>query len=108
MPNSRVLTAADLDPVVGANAARAQRVTTAATLFSDPLVPIATVAGVMLLTVLAISTARTAGLVAVGHARDGDDRRRHLLHEPGRGAREDARVGPARARSCLWVHFLER
>jgi signal transduction histidine kinase len=64
MPNSRVLTAADLDPVVGANAARAQRVTTAATLFSDPLVPIATVAGVMLLTVLAISTARTAGLVA--------------------------------------------
>jgi signal transduction histidine kinase len=64
MPNSRALTAADLDPGVEANPARPQRVTTAATLFSDPLVPIATVAGVMLLTVLAISTARTAGLVA--------------------------------------------
>lgn len=64
MPTSRALTASDVDHPVGGVASRPTRVTTAATLFNDPLVPMLTVAGVMLLTVLAISTARTAGLVA--------------------------------------------
>jgi signal transduction histidine kinase len=63
MPNSRALIETDLDVSVGTSPAR-QRITTARTLFSDPLVPMMTVVGVLLLTVLAISTARTAGLVA--------------------------------------------
>jgi signal transduction histidine kinase len=64
MPNSRALTASDIDTASGASLVHARRTTTAASLFNDPLVPIATVVGVMLLAVLAISTARTAGLVA--------------------------------------------
>lgn len=64
MPNSRALTASDIDTASGASLVHARRTTTAVSLFNDPLVPIATVVGVMLLTVLAISTARTAGLVA--------------------------------------------
>ncbi len=63
MAHSRALNATDVE-VKGAAAARAPRVTTAATLFADPLIPMITVVGVMVLTVLAISTARTAGLVA--------------------------------------------
>ncbi|MCA3717677.1 MAG: histidine kinase, partial [Brevundimonas sp.] len=64
MPNSRALTASDIDIAAGSSLVRGRRTATAASLFNDPLVPIATVVGVMLLTVLAISTARTAGLVA--------------------------------------------
>jgi len=65
MAHSRAMNATDLEgTAVGPSALRPQRVMTAATLFGDPLVPMLTVAGVMVLTVLAISTARTAGLVA--------------------------------------------
>ncbi len=64
MPHSRALTASDVETPAGAASPRSGRVVTAATLFSDPMIPMLTVAGVMLLTVLAISTARTAGLVA--------------------------------------------
>jgi len=61
MASSRAMNASDA--ATGASA-RAPRVTTAATLFADPLIPMLTIVGVMILTVLAISTARTAGLVA--------------------------------------------
>lgn len=64
MTNSRVLTAPEIDPV-GDSFAPAARKATVTSLFNDPIAPIVTVVGVMLLTVLAISTARTAGLVAV-------------------------------------------
>ncbi|OYX32943.1 MAG: histidine kinase [Brevundimonas subvibrioides] len=65
MAYSRAMNSTDAEVGgLGAVSSRAPKVTTAATLFAEPLVPMITVVGVMILTVLAISTARTAGLVA--------------------------------------------
>ena len=63
MPYSAMI-ATDLEaPTGAAQSAATVRVTTAASLFAAPLVPMVTVVGVMILTVLAIATSRTAGLV---------------------------------------------
>jgi len=65
MISSRVMTATDADVVdPTASSVRAPRVTTAAGLFAQPLIPILTVAAVTLLTLGAIGTFRTADLIA--------------------------------------------
>lgn len=65
MINSRAMISTDAGVVEPASAlARASRETTANDLFARPLAPMATAAGVTLLTLIAISTFRTADLVA--------------------------------------------
>lgn len=71
MAQARALGATDLDfseaPVVPVRPA----VTTAASLFAQPLAPMLTVLGVAVLVILAITSARTAGLVAALWAANG-------------------------------------
>ncbi len=71
MRQSRAMTATDAEPGVGASTRRTGRKSDAASLFIQPLTPILTVLGVTLLVVVAVSTARTAGMIAALWAANG-------------------------------------
>ncbi len=72
MTHSSAMTATEADVAEpAATVARAPRVTTAATLFAEPLVPMLTVVAVALLTLVAISAFRRADMVAALCAANG-------------------------------------
>lgn len=71
MPTARALGATDPDLKEAPVLASRPAVTTAASLFAQPLAPMLTVLGVALLVILAITTARTSGLVATVWAANG-------------------------------------
>ena len=71
MAHARALGATDLDFSEAPSVPVRPGVTTAASLFAQPLVPMLTVLGVAVLVILAITTARTAGLVAALWAANG-------------------------------------
>ena len=71
MPHVRALGATDLDYAEAQIAPARPVVTTAASLFTQPLAPMLTVLGVAVLVIVAITTARTAGLVAALWAANG-------------------------------------
>jgi signal transduction histidine kinase len=71
MPQTRAITATDVEPFEPAAAARPGRTSTAAALFAQPLAPMLTVLAVAVLVIVAISTARTADMVAALWAANG-------------------------------------
>jgi len=71
MHTVRAFGATDLEPVEAPSATVRPAVTTAASLFANPLAPMLTVLGVAALVIVAIATARTAGLVAALWAANG-------------------------------------
>jgi len=71
MAHARAFGATDLDSTEVPTAPVRPVVTTAASLFAQPLAPMLTVLGVAVLVIVAISTARTAGLVAALWAANG-------------------------------------
>jgi len=71
MAHARALGATDLEITEAQTAPVRPVVTTAAGLFAQPLAPMLTVLGVAVLVILAITTARTAGLVAALWAANG-------------------------------------
>lgn len=71
MPHSRAMTATDTEVFEIAAPVREGARSTAAGLFAQPLTPMATVLGVTVLVFLAISTARTADMVAALWAANG-------------------------------------
>lgn len=71
MAQPRAIGATDLDLPEPANAPSRTVVTSAASLFAQPMAPMLTVLGVALLVVLAITTTRTAGLLAALWAANG-------------------------------------
>ncbi|WP_269516201.1 sensor histidine kinase [Brevundimonas subvibrioides] len=71
MANARALGATDLEFSEAPGVTVRQAVTTAASLFAQPLAPMLTVLGVAVLVILAVTTARTAGLVAALWAANG-------------------------------------
>lgn len=71
MLQSRAMPATDPEPAIDSAAPRVMRNTGAAGLFMQPLTPILTVLGVTVLVVVAISTARTADMIAAMWAANG-------------------------------------
>ena len=72
MLQSRAITASDAEAIEPAAApARAERTSTAAGLFAQPLVPMLTVLAVAILVFAAIETARTSGMIAALWAANG-------------------------------------
>ncbi|WP_309627912.1 ATP-binding protein [Brevundimonas sp.] len=71
MPQTRAITATDAEALEPAAAARPGRTSTAAALFAQPLAPMLTVLAVAVLVIVAISTARTADMVAALWAANG-------------------------------------
>ena len=71
MSQTRAITATDAEALEPAAAARPGRTSTAAALFAQPLAPMLTVLGVTLLVIVAISTARTADMIAALWAANG-------------------------------------
>ncbi|WP_298161512.1 sensor histidine kinase [Brevundimonas sp.] len=71
MPQSRAITETDAEAIEPAASARPGRTSTAAALFAQPLAPMLTVLAVTVLVILAISTARTADMIAALWAANG-------------------------------------
>lgn len=71
MPQSRAITETDAEAIEPAASARPGRTSTAAALFAQPLVPMLTVLAVTVLVIVAISTARTADMIAALWAANG-------------------------------------
>lgn len=71
MPQSRAITETDAEAIEPAASARPGRTSTAAALFAQPLAPMLTVLAVTVLVIVAISTARTADMIAALWAANG-------------------------------------
>lgn len=71
MPQSRAITETDAEAIEPATSARPGRTSTAAALFAQPLAPMLTVLAVTVLVIVAISTARTADMIAALWAANG-------------------------------------